>query len=74
MVLGGTNDLAGAERAFREATTRDARDAQYAYNLGLVLERTGSRADAIVWYRRALALNSRFAAARERLAESTRSR
>jgi tetratricopeptide (TPR) repeat protein len=74
MVLGGNNDLAGAERAFREAVTRDVKDAQYAYNLGLVLERRGSRADAVVWYQKALALNPRFAAPRDRLADTPRSR
>jgi tetratricopeptide (TPR) repeat protein len=48
--------------------------AGYAYNLGLVLDRRGSRADALDWYRKALALNPRFAAPRDRLADAARSR
>lgn len=74
MVLGGNNDVAGAEAAFREAVARKANDAQYAYNLGLVLERRGARSEAFDWYRQALALNPKFAAPRDRLAEAARAR
>ena len=69
MVLGGGGDLPGAEQAFREAGTRDRVNAQYAYNLGLALERQQKREAAVVQFRRALELDPRFAPARERLAE-----
>ena len=69
MVLGGANDFPGAEQAFREAATRDARNAQYAYNLGLALERQQNRESAVAQFRRALELDPRFAPARQRLAE-----
>jgi arylsulfatase A-like enzyme/Tfp pilus assembly protein PilF len=69
MVLGGTGDLAGAEQAFREASTRDGANAQYAYNLGLALARQQKRDDAQAAFRRALEIDPRFTAARERLAE-----
>ena len=69
MVLGGSGDMAAAEQAFREATTRDADNAQYAYNLGLALAKQNKRNEAAVAFRRALELDPRFGAARQRLAE-----
>ena len=69
MVLGGAGDFPGAEQAFREAATRDARNAQYAYNLGLALERQQQREAAVAQFRRALELDPRFAPARQRLTE-----
>ena len=69
MVLGGSGDLPGAEQAFREAATRDRRDAQYAYNLGLALVRQNKRAEAAAEFQRTLDLDPAFAPARQRLAE-----
>jgi tetratricopeptide (TPR) repeat protein len=69
MVLGGSGDLPGAEQAFREAGTRDPVNAQYAYNLGLALERQQKREAAVAQYQHALELDPRFAPARQRLAE-----
>ena len=69
MVLGGGGDFPGAEQAFRAAATRDSRNAQYAYNLGLALERQRNRESAIAQFRRALELDPQFVPARQRLAE-----
>ncbi len=67
MVVGGTGDLADAEAAFREASTRDGANAQYAYNLGLALARQQKRDQARAAFERALAIDPRFAPAREQL-------
>jgi arylsulfatase A-like enzyme/predicted Zn-dependent protease len=69
MILGGAGDLAAAERAFREAVTRDQGNAQYSYNLGLALARQNKRAEAAAAFERTLAIDPRFAPARQRLAE-----
>jgi choline-sulfatase len=69
MVLGGSGDLAGGEQAFREATARDRANAQYAYNLGLAMARQNKRSEASAAFQRALAIDPRFDAARQRLAE-----
>jgi Tfp pilus assembly protein PilF len=69
MVLGSSGDLPGAEQAFRQAVQREEGNAQYAYNLGLVLMRQGRAADAAEAFRRTLALQPRFGAARQRLGE-----
>jgi Tfp pilus assembly protein PilF len=45
------------------------RNPQYAYNLGLALERQRQREAAVAQFRRALELDPRFAAARQRLTE-----
>jgi cytochrome c-type biogenesis protein CcmH/NrfG len=67
MVLGGGNDLAAAEAAFRDAVSRDAKNAQYLYNLGLALERQGQHREAADVYRRVLAMDPKFRPAVERL-------
>ena len=41
MVLGAAGDWRTRSSAFREALTRDPRNAQYAYNAGLALMRQG---------------------------------
>jgi superkiller protein 3 len=69
MVLGGSGDLAGGEQAFREAVARNGANAQYAYNLGLAMTRQNKRTEASAAFRRALDLDPRFDAARQRLAE-----
>ena len=69
MVLGASGDLAGAERAFDAALTRDPRNAEYTYNRGLALMRQGRSADAAAAFRRALDLQPRFTPARQRLGE-----
>jgi tetratricopeptide (TPR) repeat protein len=69
MILGGSADFGGAEQAFREAVKRDTKNAQYAYNLGLALARQNKRAEAAAQFERVLALDPRFAPARQRLAE-----
>ena len=65
--MGGTGDLSGAVSAFREAVSRDGKNAQYLYNLGLALERQGRRDEAAAIYRQVLELQPGFEAARERL-------
>jgi choline-sulfatase len=67
MTLGGTGQLDEAEAAFRKAIERDDRNHRYAYNLGLVLYRQGRGQDARPFFEKALALEPRFAPARERL-------
>ena len=47
--------------------TRDPVNAEYAYNLGLALLRGGHRADAVPFLRKALEIEPRFRAARDRL-------
>jgi Tfp pilus assembly protein PilF len=69
MVLGGEGDLTGAERAFREATTRDKANVEYAYNLGLAILRQRRGDEAALQFRRALEIDPTFAPARQRLAE-----
>ena len=69
--IGGEGQHQAAAAAFREAATRDPKNARYAYNLGLVLQRAG-RADAREWFTRTLALDPSFRPARERLAELSR--
>ena len=71
MVLGGGGQHDEAARSFREAVTLSPTNAQYAYNLGLVLMRAG-RPEAAEWFRKALALEPAFKPARDRLAELTR--
>ena len=68
MVLGGAGQNDEADRAFTEAVTRDPRNARYAYNLGLIRQRSG-KADAAEWFRKTLSLDPQFAPARQRLAE-----
>jgi choline-sulfatase len=70
MVHGAREDFASAEAAFREAVGRDGTDASYQYNLGLALLRQRKRAEAAQAFRRTLALDPRFAPAKERLAEA----
>ncbi|HEY7923018.1 MAG TPA: sulfatase-like hydrolase/transferase [Vicinamibacteria bacterium] len=70
MTLGGEKRLAEAERAFREAVRLDDRNHRYAYNLGLILLRQGRAADARPFFEKSLAIEPRFAPARERLAET----
>ncbi len=71
MALGGAGNNAEAAAAFGHAIERDARNARYAYNLGLVLQRAG-KAEAREWFSRTLALDPAFRPARERLAELPR--
>ncbi|HZO10247.1 MAG TPA: tetratricopeptide repeat protein, partial [Myxococcota bacterium] len=70
MTLGGERRLTEAERAFREAVRLDDRNHRYAYNLGLILLRQGRAADARPFFEKSLAIEPRFAPARERLAET----
>ena len=69
LVFGSASRFAEAEHAFREAAARDAKDAQYVYNIGLALQRQGRASEAVPFFRKTLDLDPRFAAARERLAE-----
>ena len=71
MVLGGGGQHDEAARAFTEATTRAPKNAQYAYNLGLVLMRAGNP-EAAEWFRRVLSLDPSFRPAQQRLAELAR--
>jgi arylsulfatase A-like enzyme/Tfp pilus assembly protein PilF len=68
MTLGGTGELAEAERAFREAWRLDDKNHRHAYNLGLALLRQGRGQEARPYFEKALALEPRFAPAREQLA------
>ena len=70
MVLGGEGDLAGAERAFREATARDNANVEYTYNLGLAILRQQRAGEAALQFRRALEIDPTFGPARQRLAEA----
>jgi cytochrome c-type biogenesis protein CcmH/NrfG len=70
MTRGGEQRLAEAERAFREAVRLDSRNHRYAYNLGLILLRQGRAAHARPFFEKSLAIEPRFAPARERLAET----
>jgi arylsulfatase A-like enzyme/Flp pilus assembly protein TadD len=72
MTLGGRGRLSEAEQAFREAWRLDATNHRHAYNLGLALVRQGRAAEARPWFERALALDPRFAPAREQLARLDR--
>jgi arylsulfatase A-like enzyme/Flp pilus assembly protein TadD len=74
MTLGGAERLAEAEQAFREAWRLDDRNHRHAYNLGLALARQGKTAEARPWFEKALALNPRFAPAREQLSALPSSR
>jgi choline-sulfatase len=69
MVLGGKRAFGEAADAFREAVTREPANAEYAYNLGLALLRGGRQADAVPFLRKALEIEPRFRAARDRLTE-----
>jgi arylsulfatase A-like enzyme/Tfp pilus assembly protein PilF len=69
MTLGGTGHLAEAEQAFREAWRLDDKNHRHAYNLGLALLRLGRPGEARPYFEKALALEPRFAPARERLRE-----
>jgi Tfp pilus assembly protein PilF len=69
MILGATEDAAGAEQAFRAAIERDPKEARYAYNLGLTLQRAHRPDEAAVYFRKTLELNPQFGAARDRLRE-----
>jgi choline-sulfatase len=68
MVLGAHEEMAEAEKAFRQALDRDKGNAQYAYNLGLAILRQGRRDDARQLFEKSLALDPRFRPAREQLA------
>jgi protein O-GlcNAc transferase len=70
MVLGGEGDLAGAERAFREATARDNANVEYTYNLGLAILRQQRAGEAALQFRRSLEIDPTFGPARQRLAEA----
>jgi arylsulfatase A-like enzyme/Flp pilus assembly protein TadD len=70
MTLGGEKRLDEAERAFREAVKLDDRNHRYVYNLGLILLRQGRAGDARPFFEKSLAIEPRFAPARERLAET----
>jgi Flp pilus assembly protein TadD len=67
MILGAGGDLAAAERSFREAVQRDSAEARYTYNLALTLEREHRPREAAEYFRKTLALNPRFSAAKDRL-------
>ena len=69
MVLGAGGDLPAAEQAFGEACAREKTNAEYAYNLGLALQRQNKREGAVSQFTRALTLDPRFDAARQRLSE-----
>jgi tetratricopeptide (TPR) repeat protein len=72
MTLGGSQRMAEAEKAFREAWRLDDRNHHHAYNLGLILLRQGRAGEARDYFEKALALEPRFAPARQRLAEAGR--
>jgi Flp pilus assembly protein TadD len=69
MVEGASGRMADAEKAFREAVSRDGKDAEYAYNLGLALARQGKKEEAASLFRRSLEIRPDFRAPRERLRE-----
>ena len=69
MILGATEDPAGAEQAFREAIRRDPREARYTYNLGLTLQRAARPDEAATYFRKTLELSPQFTPARDRLRE-----
>lgn len=71
MVLGAHEEMAEAEKAFRQALDRDKENAQYAYNLGLAILRQGRRSDARPFFEKSLQLDPRFAPAREQLRQTT---
>ena len=62
-------ELVEAEKAFREARTRDESNAQYSYNLGLALLRQGRTEEARGLLETTLQLDPQFEAARRRLAD-----
>jgi cytochrome c-type biogenesis protein CcmH/NrfG len=72
MTLGGSERMAEAEKAFREAWRLDDRNHRHAYNLGLILLRQGRAGEARVYFEKTLALEPRFTPARQRLAEAGR--
>jgi tetratricopeptide (TPR) repeat protein len=45
----------------------DDRNARYAYNLGLILERQGRATEARPWYEKSVTLDGSFAPARAKL-------
>jgi arylsulfatase A-like enzyme/Flp pilus assembly protein TadD len=67
MTLGGAGRMAEAENAFREAWRLDDTNHRHAFNLGLILQRQGRTAEARPFFQKALALEPRFAPAREQL-------
>ncbi len=69
MILGTTEDPAGAEQAFRAAIDHDPHEARYTYNLGLTLQRARRPEEAAAYFRKTLELNPRFTAAQDRLKE-----
>jgi choline-sulfatase len=72
MTLGGRGHLAEAEAAFREAIARNDRDHRYPFNLGLAMARQGRTAEARPFFEKSLALEPRFAPARQELAKTGR--
>jgi Flp pilus assembly protein TadD len=68
-VLGAGGDLGEAVEAFDQALAREPGSARYAYNRGLALMRQGRTDEAAAAFRRALTLQPRFPAARQRLGE-----
>ena len=72
MIVGAGGDLVEAERLFREAVQRDAKEPRYTYNLGLTLQREHRASKAAPYFRKTLELNPGFSAARDRLAEIDR--
>ncbi len=69
MTLGGLGEMSAAERAFRRAHELHGEHHLYAYNLGLALQRLGRDDEAVSLFTETLALEPRFRAARDRLAE-----
>jgi arylsulfatase A-like enzyme/Tfp pilus assembly protein PilF len=69
MLVGARGDLVEAERLFRAAIDREPHEARYTYNLGLTLEREHRSDEAAAMFRKTLAIDPKFAAARDRLAE-----
>jgi arylsulfatase A-like enzyme/tetratricopeptide (TPR) repeat protein len=55
-----TQDLAGAEHAYREAMRLDAASPDAANGLGVVLRQSGRAPDAIAWFGQAVSISPRF--------------
>jgi Flp pilus assembly protein TadD len=72
MTLGGTGRLEEAAKAFQEALRLDGTNHHHAFNLGLALLRLGRPEEARPHFEKALALNPRFAPAREELGRLAR--
>jgi tetratricopeptide (TPR) repeat protein len=58
-VLGASGDIVQAERAFKEAVSREPNNGQYAYNHGVALFRLGRKEEATAELNRAAALGYR---------------